>query len=119
MLSPAFHGDSWLAFWLDGQWRQALIATLTSSLIGSVGALLLCLLVIVGIYPGKAWQRYQRRLPMLLAVPHVAFATGSLFLFAPTGWLARLGLGSLADGDPHAIGLGIILALKRAGFCYG
>ena len=91
MLSPAFHGDSWLAFWLDGQWRQALIATLTSSLIGSVGALLLCLLVIVGIYPGKAWQRYQRRLPMLLAVPHVAFATGSLFLFAPTGWLARLG----------------------------
>ncbi|MER1563664.1 ABC transporter permease subunit [Enterobacter hormaechei] len=116
MLSPAFHGDSWLAFWLDGQWRQALIATLTSSLIGSVGALLLCLLVIVGIYPGKAWQRYQRRLPMLLAVPHVAFATGSLFLFAPTGWLARLGLGSLTDGDPHAIGLGIILALKESWF---
>lgn len=116
MLSPVLHGSSWLAFWLDGQWQQALITTLTSSLIGSVGALLLCLLVVTGLYPGAGWQRYQRRLPVLLAVPHVAFATGSLFLFAPTGWLARLGLGSLTDGDPYGIGLGVILALKEGWF---
>jgi putative thiamine transport system permease protein len=125
MLQPILSGQNWAFFWHDGQWLPAMLATLVSSVIGSLGALLLCLLVVLGLYPGTKWRRYQRKLPALLALPHVAFAAGSLLLFTSTGWLVRLmtatGLFTMARGvegthDPYGVGLGLTLALKESWF---
>ena len=56
----------------DPQLPQALLATLVSTTIAAVGALLIALLVIVALWPGPKWQRMCARLPWLLAIPHVA-----------------------------------------------
>ncbi|MFP3435945.1 hypothetical protein SB781_39970, partial [Paraburkholderia sp. SIMBA_061] len=69
------------------QLPQALLATLVSTTIAAVGALLIALLVIVALWPGPKWQRMCARLPWLLAIPHVAFATSALLLFADGGLL--------------------------------
>ncbi|KEY58452.1 ABC transporter permease [Serratia sp. DD3] len=118
MLEPTLHGQNWGAFWRDGQWFPAMLTTLISSTIGTLGALLLCLSVVLGLYPGVGWQRYMRKLPALLAIPHVAFAAGSLLLFSSTGWLARLMAASGWEAlyDPYGVGLGLTLALKESWF---
>lgn len=118
MLEPALSGQNWVSFWRDGQWFPAMLTTLISSAIGTLGALLLCLSVVLGLYPGVRWQRYMRRLPALLAMPHVAFAAGSLLLFSPTGWLVRLLAVSGGENlyDPYGAGLGLTLALKESWF---
>jgi putative thiamine transport system permease protein len=115
MVPPLLRGETWLALWQDSQWPAALLATLTSTLISAGGALLLALIIICGLFPGARWQRYLRRLPLLLALPHVAFASGFYFLFSDSGWLTRL-LGLSLPPDNYGVALGIMLALKEAWF---
>ena len=38
----------------------------------------------------RSWRCIEKLLSPILALPHVAFAVGFLFLFSDTGWLARL-----------------------------
>ncbi|ESS14836.1 Inner membrane ABC transporter permease protein YnjC [Betaproteobacteria bacterium MOLA814] len=38
----------------------------------------------------RSWQRFTRWLPAMLAMPHVAFAIGIVWLIAPSGWLVRV-----------------------------
>lgn len=115
MLSPVLAGDVWLALWQDSQWPRALLATVISTLISVCGALALTLLIVCGLWPGARWQRYVQRLPLLLAFPHVAFASGFLFLFAEHGWLARL-IDFTFPVDTLGTGLGMMLALKETWF---
>ena len=90
LISPALSLTHWQALFADPQLPQALMATLVSTTIAAVGALLIALLVIVALWPGPKWQRMCARLPWLLAIPHVAFATSALLLFADGGLLYRL-----------------------------
>ncbi|WP_318492478.1 ABC transporter permease [Photobacterium leiognathi] len=74
------------------------------------------------------WRRIEAALNPLLAIPHVAFAIGFAFLFAPTGMGIRA-LYALIDPtfdatsntpliiqDPYGLGLILVLALKETPF---
>ncbi len=87
LISPALSLTHWQALFADPQLPQALLATLVSTTIAAVGALLIALLVIVALWPWPKWRRMCARLPWLLAIPHVAFATSALLLFADGGLL--------------------------------
>lgn len=113
--APLLRCEIWLALWQDAQWPQAAVVMLVSTLISVCGAASLTLLIICGLWPGPRWQRYVRRLPALLAFPHVAFASGLLFLFTDNGWLMRL-IPATFPAESTGIGLGIMLALKETWF---
>ena len=124
-LAPALEARVWLDLWLDAQWPQALRATLVSSMLGSALALALAMLLASTHYPGTLWIKLQRRLPLLLALPHAAFAVGLFFLLAPSGWLARLlaqfmQWASPPDWitvqDPYGLSLALALAIKESWF---
>ena len=115
MATPAMAPEIWHALWADNQWQAALRATLNSTMISVAGSQALCLVMLCGLWPGARWQRYASQLPLLLALPHVAFASGFLFLFADNGWLARW-CGASFHLDENGIGLGILLALKESWF---
>ena len=116
LLTPAASLTHWLRLFTDPQLPQAILATLISTLIGVGGALLLALLVIATLWPSVRWQRLTSRLPWLLALPHVAFATCALLLFAEGGELYRL-LPQLSPvQDRFGVGLGLVLAVKESGF---
>jgi putative thiamine transport system permease protein len=86
-LAPALDGVVWRDLWLDAQWPQALRATLVSSVLGSALALGLAMLLATWHYPGALWRTLQRRLPLLLALPHAAFAVGLFFCWPRrAGW---------------------------------
>lgn len=116
LVAPAFSAASWQALLSDPQLPRALIATLTSALIATLGALFLALLCVTILWPGVHWQRMNSRLPWLLAIPHVAFATGVLLTFAEGGLLfSRCPLCS-PPADVSGIGLGLTLAVKESAF---
>ena len=116
ILTPALSLAHWQSLLFDPQLPQAVTATLISTLIAVGGALLLTLLLIATLWPSSAWQKLSSRLPWLLALPHVAFATCALLLFAEGGALYRL-LPALSPlQDRYGIGLGVVLAVKESGF---
>ncbi len=53
LISPALSLTHWQALFADPQLPQALLATLVSTTIAAVGALLIALLVIVALWPGR------------------------------------------------------------------
>lgn len=81
MLAPAFRLACWQALFADPQIWQALAATLISTLLSVGGALLISLTLVAALWPSRGWRQLAGRLPLLLAVPHVAFATGALLPF--------------------------------------
>ena len=92
---------------------------------GAVLACVLTALLATLHYPGRLWVTLQRRLPLLLSVPHAAFAVGLFFLLAPSGWLARavaqvMGWGSPPDWitvqDPYGLSLALALTIKESWF---
>ncbi|MFZ4623530.1 MAG: ABC transporter permease [Rhodoferax sp.] len=124
-LIPAFDATVWQALWLDAQWPQALRATLISSVLSTLLACAIATLLATLHYPGRVWTLLQRRLPLLLALPHAAFAVGFFFLIAPSGWLARavahfVQWTSPPDWvtvqDPCALSLALALAIKESWF---
>ena len=124
-LAPTLDASVWLGLWHDTQWPQALRATLVSALTGSVLAFALAVLLATLHYPGRLWSKLQRRLALMLALPHAAFAVGLFFLLAPSGWLARLVApltqwGSPPDWvtvqDPYGLSLALALAIKESWF---
>lgn len=72
----------WRALFADPQLSQALAATLVSTLLSVGGALLIALTIVAALWPSARWRRLASRLPLLLAVPHLATATAALLLFA-------------------------------------
>lgn len=124
-LAPALDATVWQGLWLDAQWPQALRATLVSSVLGTVLACGMAALLATLHYPGRLWVLLQRRLPLLLSVPHAAFAVGMFFLIAPSGWLARA-IGQFVHWtsppdwvtvqDPYGLSLALALAIKESWF---
>lgn len=124
-MSPAFHLSVWQTLWLDPQWLQALLATMLSAVIGTMLAFILAITIAMLLYPGRRWLQLRQRLPVLLAIPHAAFAIGFFFLLAPSGWLSRLM--ALVSGwvmppnwitvqDSYGLSLGLALAIKESWF---
>ncbi|NBI51337.1 ABC transporter permease [Photobacterium alginatilyticum] len=135
ILIPAF---SWLpplglttpnlsAFDAVIQWpalTQSLWLTLFTGL-GSTGlAVLFCFLILRQYWNSPHWQRVEHSLSPMLAMPHVAFAIGFAFTFAPAGWFFRLfeAIGLDTHGwfslikDEYGIGLLLALAIKETPF---
>lgn len=116
LITPAMSLTHWQMLFADPQLPQALLATLVSTTIAAVGALFIALLVIVALWPGPKWQRMCARLPWLLAIPHVAFATSALLLFADGGLVYQFFPFLIPPMDKLGIGLGLTLAVKESAF---
>nr|HPQ97028.1 hypothetical protein [Thiolinea sp.] len=123
VLAPGLSLGAWQALLQDARFPKALASTLFSATASTLLALGLACWLLLLAYPGAYWERLQRRLPLLLAFPHAAFAIGLGFLFAPSGWLARLfaaiaGTDSppawVTVQDPYALSLTLVLALKES-----
>lgn len=124
-LAPALAPSVWQVLWSDAQWPLALRTTLVSAGLGSVLGMALAAGLAMALYPGPRWLALQRRLPLMLSVPHAAFAVGLLFLLAPSGWLARA-LAPLVGWveppawttvqDPLGLSLALALGLKESWF---
>ena len=115
----------WQALWSDAQWPHALRLTLITSVFSTLLACVMAGLLVMLHYPAKSWLKLQRHLPLLLALPHAAFAIGVFFLLAPSGWLARafapmMGWSSPPHletvQDPWGLGLTLALAIKESWF---
>lgn len=116
LLTPAMSYPHWQALLNETQLPQALLATLVSTTVAVVGALTIALYTVAALWPSRRWQRMATRLPLMLAVPHVAFATAALLLFAEGGWLYGLFPHSSFPVDRYGIGLGLTLAVKESVF---
>ncbi|CAG35051.1 related to ABC transporter, permease protein [Desulfotalea psychrophila LSv54] len=106
--------------------RDAFLLTLTTGFAASFAALFVALFLLAGLYGTKMWAFLHRILGFWLAIPHVSFTLGILFLLSPSGWLMRL-LASLLTGwtippnfslvaDPWGLSLAFVLACKEIAF---
>ncbi|CAM6254092.1 ABC transporter permease family protein [Enterobacter cloacae] len=116
LLTPALSAENWQRLFDDPQIPQALAATLVSTLIATLGALFIALIFVTTLWPGERWRRLCTRLPWLLAVPHVAFATSVLLTFAEGGLFYQLCTRCSPMLDRYGIGLGLTLAVKESAF---
>ncbi len=124
-LGPALDATVWQSLWIDGQWAQALRSTLISSVLATVLACAMAAALATLHYPSRLWMSLQRRLPLLLSVPHAAFALGLFFLIAPSGWLARVIAHAtqwaappewVTVQDPYGLSLALALCIKESWF---
>ena len=116
---------AWQALWADAQTLPALGLSLRSAGVATAVSLLLTVVLVAALQGTARWQRLAARLPLMLAVPHAAFAIGLAWLMAPAGWLARA-LAPLAGwaeppawqtvNDPGAWALVAVLVLKETPF---
>ncbi|MBK4714227.1 MULTISPECIES: ABC transporter permease family protein [Tenebrionibacter/Tenebrionicola group] len=116
LIAPALSKTAWREMVRDPQLLPALAATLVSTLIATLGALAIALCIVAALWPGARWRRLSTRLPWLLAIPHVAFATAALLIFAEGGAFYRLCSACSALSDPYGVGLGLTLAVKESAF---
>ncbi|CAH3659599.1 inner membrane ABC transporter permease protein YnjC [Enterobacter cloacae] len=116
LFAPALSATNWQRLLNDPQLPQATVATLISTLIATLGALLIALFFVCLLWPGQRWRRLTTRLPWLLAIPHVAFATSALLLFAEGGLFYQLCTFCTAPFDRYGVGLGLTLAVKESAF---
>lgn len=121
---------SWAGFAAVLQWQgvgYSIALTVFTTLASSYLACLICFAILQAAWLRPIWRKMELMLSPLLALPHVAFAIGFAFLFAPTGMVARafepLGLSgselhdaALLVKDPYGLGLVMMLALKEVPF---
>ncbi|MDC5810035.1 thiamine ABC transporter permease [Vibrio europaeus] len=112
-----------------GVW-QSIGLTVYSAILSSYLACLITFAILQSAWKSPFWRKIELSLSPLLAMPHVAFAIGFAFLFAPTGMGARLlhelfgydPNGQTVDDlallvkDPYALGLIVMLAIKEVPF---
>lgn len=125
LLLPATSIEVWKAVIEDPQIPKAFALTLFSALGSTLIALFIASWAMIRFYPSQRWTSLQIQTPFFLAFPHAAFAIGVTFLFAPSGWLARL-LSTpftwdappqwVTIQDPWGISLMLVLALKESWF---
>ncbi|MFV8410815.1 ABC transporter permease [Vibrio owensii] len=113
----------------EGVWTSIGL-TFYSAIFSSYLACLITFAILQASWGSKFWRKIEMSLSPLLAMPHVAFAIGFAFLFAPTGMGVRMlnqMLGydpnaqtvndlALLIKDPHALGLIVMLAIKEVPF---
>ena len=77
---------------------------------------MIALTIVAALWPSARWRRLASRLPLLLAVPHLALATAALLLFAEGGWIWQRLPFLTPPVDRYGIGLGLTMALKESAF---
>lgn len=118
--------SGWQALAQDSQTLAALGLSLWTGLASAALATAACAAILSRQGSTAAYQRLARSQPLMLAVPHAAFAMGMVLLLAPSGWLLRL-LSPWATGldapppwpttqDPWGLGLIAVLTLKEIPF---
>ena len=130
MLSGAmlasFSVEAWSSLLSHPVLVKSLLLSLWTGLISTLLAYGLSAWIISNSFTGLKLQAWVKRLPLMLAVPHAAFAIGLVFLLSPSGWLLRL-LSPWLTGfewppawqttqDPFGIGLIIALVAKETPF---
>ncbi|GHK52373.1 hypothetical protein KPZU09_21090 [Klebsiella pneumoniae] len=95
--------------------EPALAATLVSTLLSVGGALLIALTIVAALWPSARWRRQASRLPLLLAVPHLA-GDGGAAAVRRRGWLWQRLPFLTPPVDRYGIGLGLTMALKESAF---
>ncbi|MGF1771363.1 thiamine ABC transporter permease [Vibrio wakamikoensis] len=105
--------------------EKSITLTFTTAIVSSYLACFLSFSIIAASWNSRWWKKIELALSPLLALPHVAFAIGFAFLFAPTGFGARIlveifGISSQSAPwlvkDPYGIGLTLMLAIKEVPF---
>ncbi|GAB2663400.1 ABC transporter permease [Vibrio panuliri] len=105
----------------------SIATTLFSAVASTMLAALFCFAIVQRLWLSRYWHKVETLLAPLLALPHVAFAIGFAFLFAPTGFIARLAFEllnwqtdtsaqALLVNDAYALGLTLALAFKELPF---
>ena len=125
MLS-SFSVEAWRSLLNNPALVKSLLLSLWTGLVSTLLAYGLTAWIISRNFTGLRLQAWVKRLPLMLAVPHAAFAIGLVFLLSPSGWLLRL-LSPWFTGfewppawqtsqDPFGIGLIIALVAKETPF---
>ncbi|MFA0088733.1 ABC transporter permease [Vibrio sp. 10N.261.51.F12] len=109
--------------------ETSILLTVSTALVSSYLACLLTFFILEACWNRPFWNKLELALSPLLAMPHVAFAIGFAFLFAPTGFGVRavyelLGVNLQPNNDslawlikdPYGIGLTLMLAIKEVPF---
>ncbi len=84
----------------EGVWTSIGL-TFYSAIFSSYLACLMTFAILQASWGSKFWRKIEVSLSPLLAMPHVAFAIGFAFLFAPTGMGVRV-LNQMFGYDPNA-----------------
>jgi putative thiamine transport system permease protein len=116
----------WISLWSSSALAKSIALSIWTGLASTLVAYGLCGWIISRSFNGRLMQDWVKRLPLMLAVPHAAFAIGLVFLLSPSGWILRL-LSPWLTGfewppawqttqDPFGIGLIIALVAKETPF---
>jgi putative thiamine transport system permease protein len=122
----SFSVEAWRSLLSQPVLAKSLALSLWTGLASTLLAYGLTAWIISRNFTGLQLQAWVKRLPLMLAVPHAAFAIGLVFLLSPSGWILRL-LSPWLTGfdwppawqttqDPFGIGLIIALVAKETPF---
>lgn len=122
----SFGASAWQSLLSNPTLPKGLALSVWTGLLSTVLAYGLTAWIISRNFAGRGLHAWVKRLPLMLAVPHAAFAIGLVFLLSPSGWMLRL-LSPWLTGfewppawqttqDPFGIGLIIALVAKETPF---
>jgi len=113
----SFNGFNELLVWPG--LPQSIILTLFISIASTLLATLFCFSILQSCWHSRWWKQIETMLAPIMALPHVAFAVGFAFLFAPSGFIARI-FGAQINWqlvhDQYGLGLIAALTLKEIPF---
>lgn len=126
VFKASFGASAWQSLLSNPALPKGLALSLWTGLLSTALAYGLTAWIISRNFAGRGLQAWVKRLPLMLAVPHAAFAIGLVFLLSPSGWILRL-LSPWLTGfewppawqttqDPFGIGLIIALIAKETPF---
>jgi putative thiamine transport system permease protein len=118
--------QAWRSLFAEPQAKVALYLSLWTGATATVIAVAATAFILAAGYGTRAWERINKVLSPMLAVPHAAFAIGLVALVAPSGWVLRAfspwatGLNApppwLTTQDPMGFGLIAVLVCKEIPF---
>lgn len=125
-ISASFSASAWHSLLSHPTLPKGLVLSVWTGLLSTALAYRLTAWIISRNFAGNGLQTWVKRLPLMLAVPHAAFAIGLVVLLSPSGWILRL-LSPWLTGfdwpppwqttqDPLGVGLIIALVAKETPF---
>ncbi|MGR5260727.1 ABC transporter permease [Vibrio astriarenae] len=126
--SPSLNGFTQVFEWQGVS--KSILLTVSTSLLSTILTCIISFSILLRFWGKPAWQRVEWCLSPLMSMPHVAYAIGFAFLFAPTGLGVRVffllfgvdltGVGEAGFAtfvqDPLGLGLTVMLTLKEVPF---
>ena len=106
----------------------SILSSISSAFIATASAFLISQWLCMALFNSSAWRWLHRSVAPLLAIPHLAFAIGLLFLISPSGWVMRWISPSLTGfnlppdwlivNDSYALSLTVALVIKEVPFFF-